>query len=31
MLPHASHTFFTDQLETTSEALLSFLEASTPA
>ena len=31
MLPHASHIFFTDQLEATSDALLSFLEASAPA
>jgi pimeloyl-ACP methyl ester carboxylesterase len=31
MLPHASHIFFTDQLEASTRALLSFLEASTPA
>jgi pimeloyl-ACP methyl ester carboxylesterase len=27
MIPHASHIFFTDQLEASSEALLAFLEA----
>jgi 3-oxoadipate enol-lactonase len=31
MLPHASHIFFTDQLEASSEALLAFLEAPEPA
>lgn len=31
LIPHASHIFFTDQLETTSEALLAFLEAAAPA
>ena len=29
MIPHASHIFFTDQLEASSEALLAFLEAPT--
>ena len=28
MLPHASHTFFTDQLEAAGDVVLSFLEAS---
>jgi 3-oxoadipate enol-lactonase len=31
MIPNASHIFFTDQLEATSAALLSFLEAHAPA
>jgi pimeloyl-ACP methyl ester carboxylesterase len=31
MLPRASHIFFTDQLEATTQALLSFLEAPAPA
>jgi 3-oxoadipate enol-lactonase len=31
MIPHASHIFFTDQLEAASEALLGFLEAAAPA
>jgi pimeloyl-ACP methyl ester carboxylesterase len=31
MLPRASHIFFTDQFEASTHALLSFLEASTPA
>ena len=31
MIPHASHIFFTDQFETSSDALLAFLEAPAPA
>jgi len=31
MIPNASHIFFTDQLEASSEALLAFLEAPAPA
>ena len=31
MIPHASHIFFTDQVEATNEALLSFLAAPAPA
>lgn len=31
MIPRASHMFFTDQLEASSEAILSFLEAPAPA
>jgi hypothetical protein len=27
MLPHASHTFFTDRLDAASDAVLSFLDA----
>jgi len=30
-IPHASHIFFTDQLETASQALLEFLAAAAPA
>ena len=31
MIPHASHIFFTDQLEAASRALLAFLAAPAPA
>jgi pimeloyl-ACP methyl ester carboxylesterase len=31
MVPHASHMFFTDQFEASSEAILSFLDAPMPA
>jgi 3-oxoadipate enol-lactonase len=31
MIPHASHIFFTDQLEASSDALLAFLAAPAPA
>jgi pimeloyl-ACP methyl ester carboxylesterase len=31
MIPRASHIFFTDQFEASSEAILSFLEAPPPA
>ena len=30
MIPHASHIFFTDQFEASSDAILSFLEAPAP-
>ena len=31
MIPNASHIFFTDQLEASSDALLAFLAAPAPA
>jgi 3-oxoadipate enol-lactonase len=31
MIPHASHIFFTDQFQASSDAILSFLEAPAPA
>lgn len=31
MIPHASHMFFTDQIEASSEAILMFLDAPAPA